>query len=166
MPHRLPDSTVVTDGLASYFPALRSGHAHQRTVGAKESRPARIRWLSCANAGCWERTTARSSRHLQGYLNELVYQFSRRAFRHHGLRFQRPMRLVIDHDPVRYDDPVRYHGLIAKPRPRKKPHYHRAARGTTQRRAPARRPDHGGPALSSLCQSQNSGSQTKPPSVE
>lgn len=110
-----PGSTVVTDGLSSYFPAMRGGYAHERIVGAKGELPGvhRVassckRWLLGTHQGSVE------PGHLQGYLNEFVFRFSRRTSRQRGLLFLRLMQLAVDHDPVRYRE------LIVKPRPRAK----------------------------------------------
>ena len=107
---------MVTDGLASHFPALRSGHAHQGIVDAKGKLPDAHRVAALCKR--WLLGTHQDSvepKHLQGYLNELVYRFSRRTSRHHGLPIPWPMRLAINHEPVRY------HELVAELRPGKKP---------------------------------------------
>lgn len=111
-----PGSTVVTDGLASYFPATRASYTHERIVGAKAELPGvhRVaalckRWLLGTHQGSVE------PEHLQGYLNEFVFRFSRRTSGNRGLLFLRLMQLAVDHDPVRYRE------LVARPRPRKTP---------------------------------------------
>jgi transposase-like protein len=157
-----PGSTVVTDGLSSYYPAVRSGYAHERIVGAKGELPGvhRVaasckRWLLGTHQGSVE------PGHLQGYLNEFVFRFSRRTSRHRGLLFLRLMHLAVDHDPVRYRD------LIVKPRPRVKRLGRRAATAIRPRSSARRPVGHGGPAPSCRCQSQGlRRNRTKPPSVK
>jgi transposase-like protein len=111
-----PGSTVVTDGLSSYFPAVRDDYVHERIVGAKSELPGvhRVaslckRWLLGTHQGSVE------AEHLAGYLNEFVFRFSRRTSRHRGLLFFRLLHLAVDHDPVRYRE------LVTNPEPKKKP---------------------------------------------
>ena len=109
-------STVVTDGLSSYFPAVRGRYTHERIVGAKKELPGvhRVaslckRWLLGTHQGSVE------PEHLQGYLNEFVFRFSRRTSHSRGLLFYRLLQLAVDHDPVRYRQ------LVANPKPKKTP---------------------------------------------
>ena len=111
-----PGSTVVTDGLSSYFPAARGSYTHKRIVGAKKELPgvhlvASLckRWLLGTHQGSVEPA------HLQDYLNEFVFRFSRRTSLSRGLLFLRLLQLAVDHDPVRYRDLV----AAVVPRPRK-----------------------------------------------
>jgi ISXO2-like transposase domain len=97
------------------FPAVRDRYAHERIVGAKRELPGvhRVaalckRWLLGTHQGSVE------PQHLQGYLNEFVFRFSRRNSRHRGLLFFRLLQLAVDHDPVRYRE------LVVGPRPRKR----------------------------------------------
>jgi hypothetical protein len=130
-------STVVTDGLSSYYPAVRGGYTHERIVGAKGELPGvhRVaasckRWLLGTHQGAVE------PGHLQGYLNEFVFRFSRRTSRYRGLLFLRLMQLAVDHDPVRYRE------LIVNPRPRAKAPKPPGSYGhpPTVERPPANRP--------------------------
>jgi transposase-like protein len=114
--HIEPGSIVVTDGFASYPPATRAHYGHERIVGAKKELPGvhRVaslckRWLLGTHQGSVE------PEHLQGYLNEFVFRFSRRTSRSRGLLFYRLLQLAVDHDPVRYRQ------LVASPKPKKTP---------------------------------------------
>ncbi len=114
--HIEPGSIVVTDGFASYPPATRARYGHERIVGAKKALPGvhRVaslckRWLLGTHQGSVE------PEHLQGYLNEFVFRFSRRTSRSRGLLFYRLLQLAVDHDPVRYRQ------LVANPEPKKTP---------------------------------------------
>jgi transposase-like protein len=114
--HIEPGSIVVTDGFASYPPATRAHYGHERIVGAKKELPGvhRVaslckRWLLGTHQGSVE------PEHLQGYLNEFVFRFSRRTSSSRGLLFYRLLQLAVDHDPVRYRQ------LVANPEPKKTP---------------------------------------------
>ena len=53
--------------------------------------------------------------HLQSYLNEFVFRFSRRRSRSRGMVFYRVLELAVGHHPVRYRD------LVANPQPKRRP---------------------------------------------
>lgn len=102
--HVEPGSVVVTDGFASYMPAL-AGYRHERIVGAKGELPGvhRVaalskRWLLGTHQGSVD------NNHLPGYLNEFCFRFNRRTARHRGLLFFRLLELAVAHDPVRRND--------------------------------------------------------------
>jgi transposase-like protein len=99
--HVEPGSTVVTDGFASYAPALTT-YSHDRIVGAKGELPGvhRVaalakRWLLSTHQGSVDNA------HLPSYLNEFCFRFNRRTARHRGLLFLRLLELAVAHDPVR-----------------------------------------------------------------
>jgi transposase-like protein len=141
--HIEPGSTVVTDGFSSYFPAVRGSYTHERIVGAKKELPGvhRVaslckRWLLGTHQGSVE------PEHLQGYLNEFVFRFSRRTSRSRGLLFLRLLQLAVEHDPVRYRQ------LVANPKPKKTPPRPPTRRGhpPSVERPPADRPWRSGAA--------------------
>jgi ISXO2 transposase-like protein len=111
-----PVSLTVHSGWSSYPPATREHYGHERIVGAKKELPGvhRVaslckRWLLGRHQGSVD------PEHLQGYLNEFVFRFSRRTSRSRGLLFYRLLQLALDHDPVRYRQ------LVAHPEPKKTP---------------------------------------------
>jgi transposase-like protein len=102
--HVEPGSTVVTDGFASYAPAL-TDYRQERIVGAKGELPGvhRVaalakRWLLSTHQGSVDNA------HLPSDLNEFCFRFNRRTARHRGLLFLRLLELAVAHDPVRRND--------------------------------------------------------------
>ena len=123
--HVEPGSTVITDGWSGYLGIETAGYVHdrrsQRAAAARGEDPAKLlpgvhriaslakRWLLGTHQGAADRE------HLPGYLNEFVFRFNRRTSRNRGLVFMRLLQLAVGHDPVRY------HQLIKRPRPRETP---------------------------------------------
>jgi transposase-like protein len=120
--HVEPGTRVITDGWNGYLGLDQRGYVHDR----RSQRAARLggedpgdllpavhrvislakRWLLGTHQGSVEVT------HLPSYLDEFVFRFNRRASRSRGLVFFRVLELAIGHDPVRY------HELIVRKRPR------------------------------------------------
>ncbi len=144
--HVEPGATVITDGWMGYHGITGLGYAHvrrsQRAARARGEDPGKLlpgvhrvaslakRWLLGTHQG------SAGDTHLQSYLNEFCFRFSRRRSRSRGLVFYRVLELAVSHDPVRYKD------LVAHPKPREATARPGPARSPAERRAPA-----GGPAL-------------------
>jgi transposase-like protein len=123
--HVLPGSRVITDGWPGYNGIDRLGYVHephsQRAATARGEDASALlpgvhrvaslakRWMLGTHQG------SISEPHLQGYLNEFVFRFNRRASRSRGLVFYRVLELAIAHEPVRF------RALVADPRPKKAP---------------------------------------------
>lgn len=108
-----PGSVVVTDGLASYPPALH-GYEHQAISVAASGRPAHeslpaVHRLFALAKRTLEGTYqgAGTPEHLPEYLDEFVFRFNRRHSRHRGLVFLRLLQRAVDASPVTYRDLVR-----------------------------------------------------------
>ena len=120
--HVEPGTRVITDGWNGYLGLDQRGYVHDR----RSQRAARLggedpgellpavhrvislakRWLLGTHQGSVEVT------HLPSYLDEFVFRFNRRTSRSRGLVFFRVLELAVGHDPVRY------HDLIVRKRPR------------------------------------------------
>lgn len=116
-----PGATVVTDGCSGYQGIDTLGYVHephsQRAASAAgELLPGVHRVASLAKR--WYLGTHQGrfdDAHLQSYLDEFSFRFNRRRSRSRGLVFHRVLELAVDHDPVRY------HQLVANPRPKPAP---------------------------------------------
>jgi len=116
-----PGATVVTDGWSGYQGIDTLGYVHephsQRAASAAGAllpgvhRVASLakRWYLGTHQGRFD------DAHLQSYLDEFSFRFNRRWSRSRGLVFYRVLELAVDHDPVRY------HQLVANPRPKPAP---------------------------------------------
>jgi len=120
-----PGATVITDGWSGYLGLGKAGYIHdrrsQRAAKARGEDPGKLlpgvhrvaslakRWLSSTHQG------AVDTEHLANYLNEFCFRFNRRTSGSRGLVFLRVLQLAVGHDPVRY------HQLIKRPRPRPVP---------------------------------------------
>jgi ISXO2-like transposase domain len=123
--HVEPGATVITGAWMGYHGLARLGYVHQRrsqrAARARGDDPGELlpavhrvaslarRWLLSTHQGPVEEA------HLQGYLDEFVFRFSRRRSRSRGLVFYRLLELAAGHDPVRYRN------VVAGKRPRKIP---------------------------------------------
>jgi transposase-like protein len=123
--HVAPDATVITDGWSGYRGIDKLGYVHephsQRAAAARGEDPGELlpgvhrvaslvkRWLLGTHQG------AVDAAHLPGYLDEFTFRFNRRRARSRGLVFYRALELAVGHAPVRY------HELIAHPKPRAEP---------------------------------------------
>ena len=144
MDHVKPGATVITDGWSGYSGLQKHGYVHeprsQRAARARGDDPTKLlpavhrvaslakRWLLGIHQGSVD------DAHLGSYLHEFVFRFNRRRSRSRGMVFYRVLELAVAHDPVRY------HDLIARRRPRKAPHPARGARKGAEPRAPTSRP--------------------------
>ena len=125
MDHVEPGSTIITDGWPPYQGLAQLGYEHERrSQGAARARgddpnqllPAVHRVVSLAKQ--WLLGThqgAADSVHMSHYLNEFVFRFNRRRSRSRGMVFYRLLELAVIHEPLRY------HELIARRRPKKVP---------------------------------------------
>lgn len=129
-----PGVTVITDGWAGYNGLGKLGYIHdrrsQRAAKARGEDPEKLlpavhrvasltkRWLLGTHQG------SVNDSHLPSYLNEFVFRFNRRHSRSRGLLFYRVLELAVAHNPVRY------HELIATPRPRSAPPVPPTTRGS------------------------------------
>jgi len=112
--HVEPGSTIITDGLAAYQGAM-AGYKHQIR---NESDPGALdphellpgvhrvfslaeRWLLGTHQGGVKRE------HLQEYLDEFAFRFTRRHSRNRGTVFYRLLQHAVGADPVTYRDLVR-----------------------------------------------------------
>ena len=116
-----PGSTVVTDGLKSYPPAVGSDYVHRPVNVARSGAQANVllpgvhriaslakRWLLGTHQGAVE------GDHLQAYLDEFAFRFNRRKSEFRGLLFRR----LLEHGvQVR---PVSYKSLVVNPAPKRK----------------------------------------------
>ncbi len=118
-------STVITDGWTGYLGIDNVGYVHDRRsqraakalgedIGSLMPGVHRVaslakRWLLSTHQG------AVDAEHLGGYLDEFCFRFNRRRSRSRGLVFLRVLQLAVGHDPVPY------HQLIKRPRPRDVP---------------------------------------------
>ena len=123
--HVEPGATVITDAWQGYRGIDGLGYAHdrrsQRAARARGDDPGELlpgvhrvaslakRWLLGTHQG------SAGDAHLQSYLNEFAFRFSRRRSRSRGLVFYRVLELAVAHDPVRYRD------LVADPQPKAPP---------------------------------------------
>ena len=119
--HVQEGATVITDGWQPYRPATKELYVHDRRAGASRTAASKLlpgvhtvsslakRWLLGTHQGAVEEA------HLESYLGEFVFRFNRRRSRNRGLVFYRVLELAAAHDPVRY------HDLIANPRPGARP---------------------------------------------
>jgi transposase-like protein len=117
-----PGSTVVTDGLKSYPPAVgsddvhcpvniaRSGvQAHGLLPGVHRIASLAQRWLLGTHQGAVE------GDHLQAYLDEFAFRFNRRQSEFRGLLFRRLLEQGVQVGPVSY------HSLVVNSVPKSKP---------------------------------------------
>jgi transposase-like protein len=117
-----PSSTVVTDGLKSYPPAVGSDYVHCPVNVARSGVQAHVllpgvhriaslaqRWLLGIHQGAVE------GDHLQAYLDEFAFRFNRRQSAFRGLLFRRLLEQGV---PV---GPVSYHSLVVNSVPKSKP---------------------------------------------
>ena len=120
-----PGATVITDAWMGYHGITGPGYARerrsQRAARARGKDPGALlpgvhriaslaqRWLPGTHQG------RIGDAHLQSYLSEFVFRFSRRRSRSRGMVFYRVLELAAGHHPVRYRD------LVANPQPRRRP---------------------------------------------
>jgi len=144
--HVEPGATVITDAWMGYYGLAGLGYVHQRrsqrAARARGDDPGELlpavhrvaslakRWLLSTHQGSVEEA------HLQSYLDEFVFRFSRRRSASRGLVFYRLLELAAGHDPVRYRN------IVVGKRPRKIPPTPPAGRGhpPSLERPPAERP--------------------------
>lgn len=117
-----PGTLVIPDAWAGYQGINTLGYAHesrsQRAAHAQGEDPGALlpavhRVISLAKR--WQFGTHQGSvgeAHLRAHLNEFVFRFNRRNASSPGLIFFRVLQLAVAHDPVRY------HSLVADPRPK------------------------------------------------
>jgi transposase-like protein len=104
-----PRSSVRTDGWQAYWTLPDHGYTHDRVVIRRGKVPAHVampnvhlvasllkRWLLGTRQGAVHAT------HLQAYLNEFTFRFSRRRSRARGLRFYRLLEQAAVAEPVTY----------------------------------------------------------------
>ena len=120
-----PGATVITDAWMGYHGITGLGYAHerrsQRAARARGEDPGALlpgvhriaslaqRWLPGTHQGRID------DAHLQSYLSEFVFRFSRRRSRSRGMVFYRVLELAAGHHPVRYRD------RVASPQPKRRP---------------------------------------------
>jgi transposase-like protein len=117
-----PGSTLVTDGLTSYPPALGSDYVHRPINVARSGVKASVllpgvhrvaslvkRWLLGTHQGAVE------GDHLQAYLDEFAFRFNRRKSEFRGLLFRRLLEQAVQVEPVSY------RSLVTNPAPKSKP---------------------------------------------
>lgn len=141
-----PGSKVITDGWSGYNGLTRLGYVHdpqsQRTTEARGEDSGKLlpavhriaslakRWLLGTHQG------SVGEAHLGSYLDEFVFRFNRRTSRSRGLLFYRVLELAVAKEPVPY------HEIVAKKRPRSTPPTPPKTRGhpPSLERPPANRP--------------------------
>jgi transposase-like protein len=117
-----PGSTLVTDGLPSYPPAVGVGYVHQPVSIARSGVTANTllpgvhrvaslakRWLLGTHQGAVE------GDHLQAYLDEFAFRFNRRKSEFRGMLFRRLLEQAVQVEPVAY------RSLVVNPAPKSKP---------------------------------------------
>jgi len=120
-----PGATVITDAWMGYHGITGLGYARerrsQRAARARGEDPGALlpgvhriaslaqRWLPGTHQGRID------DAHLQSYLSEFVFRFSRRRSRSRGMVFYRVLELAAGHHPVRYRD------RVASPQPKRRP---------------------------------------------
>jgi len=117
-----PGSTVVTDGLKSYPPAVGSDYVHRPAHVARSGAQAHVllpgvhriaslakRWLLGTHQGAVE------GDHLQAYLDEFAFRFNRRKSEFRGLLFRRLLEQCVQVGAVSYKS------LVVNPAPKSKP---------------------------------------------
>ena len=115
-----PGSVIVTDGLVSYPPAIRSDYGHRPfPVSGSGSQAHGVlpgvhriaslvkRWLLGTHQGAVEED------HLQAYLDEFAFRFNRRRSEFRGLLFRRLLEQAV------HVAPVPYQSLIVNPAPKR-----------------------------------------------
>jgi len=116
---------VISDGWSGYRGIDKLGYTHeprsQRAAQARGEDPGKLlpgvhrvaslakRWLLGTHQASVE------DAHLHSYLDEFVFRFNRRRSRARGMLFYRVLELAIAHAPVRY------HELVADPKPKPVP---------------------------------------------
>ncbi len=112
-----PGANVITDGWGSYPGATRDLYVHEPLKGASGRDASKLlpgvhtisslakRWLLGTHQGAVDEA------HLAAYLNEFEFRFNRRRSPSRGVVFYRVLELAVAHQPVRY------HELIANPKP-------------------------------------------------
>ncbi len=116
-----PDSTLVTDGLESYPPAVGSDYVHRPVNVARSGAQANAllpgvhriaslakRWLLSTHQGAVE------GDHLQAYLDEFAFRFNRRTSEFRGLLFRRLLEQCVQVGPISYKS------LVVNPAPKSK----------------------------------------------
>ena len=115
-----PGSVVVTDGFASYPPAIGKDYLHRPFCVTRSGVKAHVplpgvhrvaslvkRWLLGIHQGAVEQD------HLQGYLDEFAFRFNRRRSEFRGLLFRRLLEQAVQVDPVTY------RSLVVNPSPKR-----------------------------------------------
>lgn len=116
-----PGSVLITDGFASYPPAIGDTFVHEPHVVKGSRVQAHVtlpgvhrvaslakRWLLGTHQGAVEVD------HLQGYLDEFAFRFNRRRSEFRGLLFRRLLEQAVQVPPVTY------RSLVANPTPKRK----------------------------------------------
>ena len=108
--HIAPGSTVLTDGLRSYPPALRDKHYEHRAFTVLGSGRRSHEWLPGIHRvfalldrvlkGTFQGAVRR--KHLEGYLAEFEFRFNRRMSRSRALLFQRVLSCAVLRAPPAY----------------------------------------------------------------
>ena len=106
-----PGSTVKTDGWTSYRTITKHGYLHEPTSIRASGDPAHVvmpgvhriasllkRWLLGTHQGAVRRE------HLDAYLDEYTFRFSRRTSRARGLLFYRLLEQAVQTPPAPYND--------------------------------------------------------------
>ena len=106
-------SVVLADGLKSYPGAVGKDYTHKPVNVAGTGLPAHVplpgvhrvaslvkRWLLSTHQGAVE------GDHLQAYLDEFCFRFTRRSARHRGLLFYRLLEQAVLSEPYHYRDLV------------------------------------------------------------
>ena len=143
-------ATVITDGWQRLYGLDQLGYPHERRSQGPPAAAARTPGCCpactgsprCPSGGCWAPTRARSTAHLQGYLDEFVFRFNRRTSRSRGLVFYRVLELAAGHEPVRYR---RHHCREPARKPRSQAAAARGTRAPAQPGPPAAGPARGEP---------------------
>lgn len=115
-------STVITDGLKSYPPAIGSDYVHRPVVVRRSGVQANAllpgvhrisslakRWLLGTHQGAVE------GDHLQAYLDEFAFRFNRRKSEFRGLLFRRLLEQCVQVSPISYKS------LVVNPVPKSHP---------------------------------------------
>ncbi len=115
-----PGSVVVTDGFASYPPAIGKDYRHRPFCVTRSGVTAHVplpgvhrvaslvkRWLLGIHQGAVEQD------HLQGYLDEFAFRFNRRRSEFRGLLFRRLLEQAVQVAPVTY------RSLVVNPSPKR-----------------------------------------------
>jgi transposase-like protein len=114
--HIEPQSTIVTDGLTSYWGIKKEGYIHKPMHRLRywEKQPAsreddillpRVHKVTSLLKRCYYGTYQGriDSKYLDAYLNEFTFRFNRRTSKSRGLLFRRLLEISVSKEPIPYN---------------------------------------------------------------